>query len=337
MSAEFPSDEAVEVLMVFVTVLHGIAMTITAFRLWLRTRMGRLWWEDAWAALAFCLDAICAVSTWTLTAPYDRPPFNLSRNAHIISLWLTVFSYTCLLWCARMSIVFSVLRIMPSGRAMRGSAYMVIVLFSMMWMVAVAVKAYVCGADTSWYQDVIIQCPFPKFVDMIEFTTDLISDVILVALPLRLLWHMKLPRNQRIMILSIFSMSILCVFASVLHVVFLLPSAGFMAGMTADIEGAVGLIVCNLLVVVTYFYRVFRGGEDIESTIEPKLVLFRSSSTPATNTLTTVDLEHFTSISIVSSLSTLPSESPSSTLDGSERSSTPPVSDSSSAVVGITT
>ncbi|KAH7925791.1 hypothetical protein BV22DRAFT_1104749 [Leucogyrophana mollusca] len=292
MSAEFPSEEAVQILMILVTVLHAIAMIATGFRLWLRLHMSRLWWEDAWAALALCLDAVCAVSTWTLTAPYEAPPFYLSRTAHVVSLWLTLLSYTCLIWSARLSIVFSVIRIMPPARAVRVPAYTAAVSFGIMWMLAVASKAYVCGRDTSWYQEVMIQCPLTVSIGLIELTTDLISDVILVAMPLRLLWRVKLPRNQRIMILSIFSMSILCCFVSIIHVVFLLPAPSFMAGMTADIEGAVGLIVCNLLVIVTYFYRVFRGGEDIESTIEPKTTWSpqasdQSSTPPATDSLTT--------------------------------------------------
>ncbi|KIJ62422.1 hypothetical protein HYDPIDRAFT_94501, partial [Hydnomerulius pinastri MD-312] len=291
---------------VFVTVLHSIAMLMSTsgIRLWIRIRLRRLWWEDAWAALALCLDGICAVSTWTLTSPY-APPWYLSQNAHIISLWLTLISYTCLVWSARMSIVFSIIRVVPPPGPIRTIAYGVAVLFFFMWALVSSSKAYTCGSDTSWYEGVIIQCPIGLPIAIIEFTTDLVSDAILVAMPLRMLWHVKLPRGERILILSIFSMSLLSCFASIIHVAFLIPDPSFMAGMTADIEGALGLMICNLLVIVTYFYRVFRNGEDIETTSDPTYPKPTGSSVSLTtfSSLTTVDLEQFTSISIRSTRS----------------------------------
>ena len=81
---------------VFVTVLHSIALIMSeclndwhrpnewaysivllaCVRLWVRIRLHRLWWEDGWAALALCLDVICAVSTWILTLPERMFSFN---------------------------------------------------------------------------------------------------------------------------------------------------------------------------------------------------------------------------------------------------------------------
>jgi hypothetical protein len=71
---------------------------------------------------------------------------------------------------------------------------------------------------------------------MNPWTADVVSDIILVALPTRILWRTRLSRNERIIILSIFSMGLLSVMASIIHVAYLIPVAGFMAGMTADIE-----------------------------------------------------------------------------------------------------
>ena len=102
--------------------MRFIVIVLACLRLWVRLRLHRLWWEDAWAFLALCLDVICAVTTWTLNLP-ERAfcysplslesrntfflllnfagdhPWIMSRGSHIISIWLTLLSYACLIWC----------------------------------------------------------------------------------------------------------------------------------------------------------------------------------------------------------------------------------------------
>ncbi|EGO29462.1 hypothetical protein SERLADRAFT_365484 [Serpula lacrymans var. lacrymans S7.9] len=165
-----------------------------------------------------------------------------------------------------------------------------------MWMGIVVAKIYVCARDTWWHNDIIIQCPLPIPVAIAELCTDMTADAILVALPLRLLWRVKLPQNQRIMILSIFSSSILTSVVSVVHTAFLIPTSSFIGGITADVEGAVSLIVCNLLVIVTYLYRLFRGGSDIDSGYIHGTNKDSNSMSLETTTdrLTTIDLERLT-------------------------------------------
>ena len=47
---------------------------------------------------------------------------------------------------------------------------------------------------------------------------------------------MRLLKNERILTTSIFSMCLLNVIVSIIHMAFLLPVPGFMAGITANIE-----------------------------------------------------------------------------------------------------
>ena len=65
---------------------------------------------------------------------------------------------------------------------------------------------------------------------------DTVSDAILVALPFRLLWRVKLPSNQRIMVLSVFSTSVLVSIISAVHTAYLIPLVTFVGGATAEME-----------------------------------------------------------------------------------------------------
>ncbi|KAH7925030.1 hypothetical protein BV22DRAFT_1129308 [Leucogyrophana mollusca] len=296
MTAGFPSPSGITALLVLVTVFHGLAFISTTFRLWFRYHIRRIWWEDIWAALSLCFDMICLAGMWTLTAPLAQPgepnsvgAITMSRQSHVASYWLLITSYTCTLWCARLSIVFSVIRIVPPSRVIRSISFLVAILFVLMWILVLTVKVYSCAHNTSWYSRGIIQCPIPTDVAIIEICTDVVADAVLVGLPLRLLWRVKLPKNQRIMILAIFSSSILTSVVSAVHTAYLIPTSSFIGGVTAEIEGALSLVVCNLLVIVTFIYRVRQNGTDLSTDL---------STSPGTNTttrsenrLTTVDLD----------------------------------------------
>ncbi|KAH7925029.1 hypothetical protein BV22DRAFT_1065630 [Leucogyrophana mollusca] len=275
---------------VLVTVFHCLAFISTTFRLWFRCHIRRVWWEDVWAASALCFDIICLIAmwAWTVALPPDRS--HKMGASGVVSYWLLIISYTCVIWSARLSIVFSIIRIVPPTRTVRSVSFGVALLFVSMWVLVLTAKAYSCARDTSWHSKMIIQCPFPTEVAIIEMCTDVVADAILVGLPLRLLWRVKLPKHQRVMILVIFSSSFLTSVASVVHTAYLIPTSSFIGGLTAEIEGALSLVVCNLLVIVTFVYRVVQG--DITADLSTSFIT--TATTRASRNdyrLTTVDLE----------------------------------------------
>ncbi|KAN0077986.1 hypothetical protein V8E55_010043 [Tylopilus felleus] len=304
MSVEYPSTHVQQLLLVFATVFHSIAVVLTSLRLWVRVRLRRVWWEDAWAALALCLAVISAVSTWMLNLPERTYPQYMSHESHIVMVWLTLLSYTCLTWAVRMSIVFSSIRMVPPASRMRTIANGFAVAFFFLWALCVASEGYTCGSDRSWYNSPNLKCPIGFPIAMIEFTTNVIADVALVALPIGILWRMRLSRNERVIIFIILSTSLLTAMVNIVHVGFLIPVPGYTARMTADIEGALDLGICNLLVLVISAYRW--NGEDIEimeNDFTSKSPEPSSSSQTTIDTLTTVDLESFETMSIRSAQS----------------------------------
>ncbi|KAG9311896.1 hypothetical protein JVU11DRAFT_8157 [Chiua virens] len=284
------SPDIVSALLILATIFHVTALTSTSFRLWFRHHTRRLWWDDFWAVLALLGDVVCMVTMWTGVAPFDNPYITFealstlpqSRRAHIVSFWLSMLTYTCSIWFARISIVCSVVRIVPPSRCVSITAFGAGAIFVCLWGFMFTSKSAVCGVDTTWYHATPTACPIPYWVAISEVCTDAFSDIILVALPLRLLWRVKLPSNQKIMLLSVFSTSILVSVVSAVHTSYLIPNITFVGGLTAQIEGPVSLIVCNLLVIVTFVYRAVRNGRDLTAGLSEKKSCSR---------LTTVDLD----------------------------------------------
>lgn len=304
----YPSPQTVSVCLILITVFHVFAICLTTFRLGFRYYIRRLWWDDFWAALSCCCTFVCLVATWMLASPLDNPYIQTntlgiaaqSRTTHVISWWMDVLFYTCSIWFARLSIVSSFIRIAPPSCS-RTAALAAAAFFVGMWLYIMLAKTIPCVIDRSWYNVAFIQCPIPEWVAISEVITDSLSDIILVCLPLRLLWRLRVPSNQRTMIIAVFSSSILTSIISVIHTTYIIPPT-FIGGVTADVESAVSLIVCNLLVIVTFIYRLRHGGRDMGTcdksasgcltTIEFGMSANSESRCPTTNRTTGSDGGH---------------------------------------------
>ncbi|KAG2157595.1 uncharacterized protein EDB93DRAFT_1123596 [Suillus bovinus] len=83
----------------------------------------------------------------------------------------------------------------------------------------------------------------------------IISDVIIALLALHLLWGIKLPAKERMIVLAALSASIIVTIVSVFRAVCQLEHLGGILRIAIDLELAVSLVACNLSVATTYIYR----------------------------------------------------------------------------------
>ncbi|KZP25344.1 hypothetical protein FIBSPDRAFT_783324 [Athelia psychrophila] len=247
-----------------ITTFVGLAIIFTVFRLVYRFRIRRFWWDDAWASVALIFQFMLVVAFWIRTDVPGVGPLNQSKHNRIIAYWILTNGFTCVLWSARLSMLYSIIRITPPMMRLRRVAYCCGILFVAMWAGLLAQKLYICISDLSWQLKPAPQCHLGQSVAILELVTDFSSDAILIVLPLRLLWGVNLPRHMRKLLFSIFSASCLVTIVSTIHATFLLGPAGLLEGLTANVEASVSLIVANLAVIVTHVYRLLRNGEDID-------------------------------------------------------------------------
>ncbi|KAH7914270.1 hypothetical protein BJ138DRAFT_1144220 [Hygrophoropsis aurantiaca] len=246
------------------TVFHSVAILCTVFRLLYRWYTFRFWWEDAWAALALVCDITCLVCLWVqmTTAAfvdgYGLPPSGSdAKLIALIASWIQSISFTCVLWAARMSVMFAIIRVSNPAPEPRRLAICILVFFGLMWLGLLGQKIYICDLEG---------CVMKQSLAIAQLITDTISDAILVVMPWRLLRDIKLSDNRRILISCAFSASLLITVVTILHSVLLFGNPSTVTVAIAHIKAAISLIVCNLLVIVTFVYRAFRkfGGVDLD-------------------------------------------------------------------------
>ncbi|KIJ13009.1 hypothetical protein PAXINDRAFT_81922, partial [Paxillus involutus ATCC 200175] len=229
------------------SVVHGLAIIITLFRLLYRWYMLIFWWEDAWAALALVFDIGCLVSVWMEVPPQNSEFHRVHAFIDIMANWILSVTLTCIIWCARMSILCSIVRIANPSPKLRRIAYCIAAVFSTMGIALVAQKIVMCSLDS---------CKFMSHIAITQLVTDVVSDAMLVAASVRFLRDVKLSRKRRVLILSTFSASILITAVTILHSVLLLQEPTTGTVVIGHVKAGLSLLLCNALVLVTFVHRV---------------------------------------------------------------------------------
>lgn len=218
------------------SVSHGIAIVCTIFRLVYRGWTCHIWWEDAWAAISLISDVVCLACIW-INPSTDLPS------------WILAVALTSVLWAARMSVIFCIIRIANhSGcKVHKWITHLIAASFACMWVALLIQKVNVCI-----YQ----ACMMSEPVALSQLITDVIADFSLVAAPLQLWRNVGLSRSKKILILSSFGASIIITVITIPHSIILFRPVNETTLIFAHVKAAVSLIICNVLVIVTFAYRV---------------------------------------------------------------------------------
>jgi len=194
----------------------------------------------------------------------DAPGLHLPRSTEIGLFWLYAMSSPLVAWSARISIGMSIARIMPPQTRLRYLLYAMNGMFGLMCVGQLLQKIVNCTQDTSWYDNDDVQCHLGSAAGVLSLCTDLTADTCLVAVPLRTLWRVRLPKPQRRLILLIFASSVLSSLLGIVYSVFVVlklneepQKTRMRMALINGIKVAVILLVCNLLVIAMWLYRVF--------------------------------------------------------------------------------
>ncbi|KAG2068159.1 hypothetical protein BDR04DRAFT_1025205, partial [Suillus decipiens] len=258
-------------------VLHSIAILCTIFRLAYRGWMHHLWWEDAWAAFSLIGDVVCLVCIWV-----DSWLSPLSNGAFRNSLSDFIFP-THWYRAARMSIIFSIIRITnhPSLKIHRQIAYLIAVSFACTWVALLAHRITMCALHS---------CNMSNSLALSLLITDVTSDISLVAAPLYLWRNVGLSRSTKKLVLSAFGASLLNTVVTIPHCIIILKVHKIGETIIVVAHSALSLIICDLLVIVTFMYRVFwKETFDLDQSCEvfTSVVLMQTTCTTNTGTLPT--------------------------------------------------
>ncbi|KAF8883693.1 hypothetical protein BD779DRAFT_1381403, partial [Infundibulicybe gibba] len=250
------------------SVLHMLAIASTVFRLSQRYSSQKLWHDDYIALFAVIADCVFFVMlhVWVQGEPNGT---TFGKETTITSYWIGSICSFLVSWSARASLALTIARIFPPGRTIRRFAMGMAWSFGLLGIVILLGMAISCGCDTSWHDSPEVQCDFPKALCTVAFSS-LISDTLLVFTPLRMFWRIELPDEQRRLILAGFSASAWASIAVGVCFVFMFgpDSAGLsrrnIHPLLGHVMATVSLMACNVMVIITFVYRLVRKDRDLE-------------------------------------------------------------------------
>lgn len=228
-----------------------VAICMTLVRLWLRR--DRYWWDDAWAFFSL----LNLFVQFGAVFMHVEHPSDLSRLSRIAAYYLMAVTFYTVIWSARISILFSIIRIDPDPVMRRRSKWLAAGFVAAVGFL-LAQLFWTCENIHGWKNKASPQCPLPKQIAICQLVTDIIADLSLILLPIRLIRGIK-DKSLRRRLLFIFSTSIITTIVSLFHAAYIISTGGIPVVISALVEDCMSLTVANLPVVATALFRRLSG------------------------------------------------------------------------------
>ncbi|KIK61305.1 hypothetical protein GYMLUDRAFT_42886 [Collybiopsis luxurians FD-317 M1] len=195
------------------------------------------------------------------------PADSRARQIQIAQFWMTMICYSLGAWFARISLMLSTVRLIPTSFVLRRISESAFISLLLLCIGILTAKLSFCASDLSWYRKPNPFCPIlgNAKLGVAELTTALVADVIIVAIPLRLLYRISLQREKRRMLLLMFSANIITGIVSVLRVVFLIGSSPGLLTIAVKAEIGTALMVADMAIITPYIYRLVKPEGDFDS------------------------------------------------------------------------
>ncbi|KAH9480746.1 hypothetical protein JR316_0007346 [Psilocybe cubensis] len=262
---------------IIISVLHVVAIVSTTFRLCHRLYKRQMWYDDYVVIVPLAFDCVYFVMFWKALTSKDYLRYR--NNVHFFTSFMFGFVVNAIvLWFSRISLALSLARIFPRGHIARRFSLCIAVLCFVFFGTTVGLTIGLCqSSGRPWYRIDPHNCKKgPKGIPingLVGVLADILADTVLFLAPLFVLRRVKLPARERRMILAAFSGSVLTLLAAVVFGVFWYCRVKFgsPAGkvvlrlVVAHIETTVAMIVCNLLLITMFLYRIFRRIHSVDS------------------------------------------------------------------------
>ncbi|TFK55517.1 hypothetical protein OE88DRAFT_628840 [Heliocybe sulcata] len=201
------------------------ALCVTAFRLTVRTYKRQLWWDDFWAFMA----SLCFILFIAAMELHFRDESSYSHTTKIALYYMLdqfFYAVNCLTATIRLSAPGHFRRVLVCAGCS----------FACAWAVLFAQVFWTCENEPGWKDTPAPQCDLGRNVAIAQVITDVMTDAILVAAPLRLVWKVKLSPAQKIRIMAVFSSTTIATAVSLYHAYAILRFGGFEEARAAVIQ-----------------------------------------------------------------------------------------------------
>jgi hypothetical protein len=233
-------------------VMLSIGIVITLVRLGIRYKKSKLWWDDYWAALAAVFAFIMMVASYLhIENPIEVPR---SQGVKISIYYMCIQFFYALGWASRISILFTVIRL--AHDTTRRILIYIAGVFFMAWMLLLAQAFWVCERDSAWKANPVPQCILGTPIGITQAITFVLSDLVLIVAPLKLLWRVRVNFATKVRLFAVFLATVVTTGVSLYYIYAVLRIHGLEEQWAATIHDGVSLVVMNLTVIVSFLSKL---------------------------------------------------------------------------------
>ena len=166
------------------------------------------WYDDymALAALPFALALNGITIYWAsigLGKHIDSAPMDTASQ--FFTLWITTFFYTTSLAAVKISVLLFYGRVFRSSTAFKFALWTTAFLVVAWWMAIDVFNVIQCQpVSKSWYRDSPGTCVELRTVLLSTATPNVVTDTLLLVLPLPTLWRLPIATSRRMMLSVVF-------------------------------------------------------------------------------------------------------------------------------------
>lgn len=231
-----------------------VSALVTVARIALRVQKRMFWWDDFWAVVSLACFTTFVPGVFIIA---DGPLY--PQPTRVAGYYMVGGFFYCTVWAARLSIIFTVVRIAPWASQKKVMVIIAISIF-LQWALLMIQMFWVCEkGNTSWKEEQFALCPLGLHVAITQAVTETFSDVLLIAAPLWILRKVRVTSAVRFRLISVFMCSLATTMAALAHAILVIRLPGVWEAIVGSLEAGVALAVCNLSVIVPAIARVLGG------------------------------------------------------------------------------
>ncbi|KAI4230761.1 MAG: hypothetical protein LQ349_006051 [Xanthoria aureola] len=213
----------------------GLSLSFVIFRLIVKIRSYKKVYSDDYLVVAAWILLLGSAVLWQFMSPnlYDlfavtsgkKPltPDFISENADLLRS-ITPFSllfYSCL-WTVKLSFLLFFRRLGLNVRGQKIWWWCVLTITVLTWIATVADHDYKCSLrPLTW---IWVHCQSPSAIRFTNNTyyancaADVVTDCLIISIPVRMLWNVRLPLRQKVLLMTIFSLTVIVMIVSIIRV-----------------------------------------------------------------------------------------------------------------------
>lgn len=246
----------------------GLAIIATSLRLYFRITRNRLWTDD-YVAIGSALCSVVHLSI-VFVSPYQSD-FGVAR------FYLLIILYYTILWSARLSAIFSIIRIVRATTQRVRHLFWIVALFVFFWVLLTIQIFWECEPHKDWKYQTIPRCNFSEAVPACHIISDVSGDAILLLVPIRLFTAIR-EKKLRTRLILIFGISVMTTFGSIPHLAVVFNQKALLPNIIAGVvETSISLLVCNFPVLFTAIFKL--QGQADPPTSPDDIVDFQTNTT----------------------------------------------------------